>query len=136
MLMITKWIKYNLLLLLIAFTTNCFASENIFYALRFKSSDRMSSPEATMHSLKKHYKQIGILVPQAFYIDENGVVGGEIEPAILNFAVSKSMKIMPLVTNYRFDKQKAHQFLADPKVQRNALAALINLCKQNHFYGI
>jgi len=133
--MLQKLIKI-FLLLIITISTNCFARENIFYSLRFKTEDRMCPAQATMDSLKKHYRQIDILVPQAFYIDEEGKLGGDIEPDILNFAASHSIKIMPLVTNRHFDKQKTHQFLINQQAQSEALAALLDTCSKGHFYGL
>lgn len=114
----------------------CFASENIFYVLRFKTSDRMSPPIDTLTSLKKHFEKITILIPQAYNINATGIVNGEIEPDILDFALQHSMKIMPLITNTQFNKEVAHRFLYDALAQAKALKTIITFCKKNHFYGV
>jgi spore germination protein len=125
-----------LFILLVSCNASGFASENIFYALRFKTDDRMSPPKDTLSSLQNHYTKINILIPQAYHIDESGHVAGEIESEILDFAIKHSMKIMPLVTNHQFDKEKAHRFLFDAKAQATAMGSLIKICRENHFYGI
>jgi spore germination protein YaaH len=122
--------------LLIIHTGSVFAAENIFYVLRYKSPDRMSSPNDTLASLKKNYKKINILIPQAYSITESGTVEKGIEPEILQFAEQQAMKIMPLVTNAKFSSDVAHQFLSNSVAQSNALKTLIDICKKNHFYGI
>src|SRR5579862_1775449 len=121
---------------LFGFNHASLAQETVFYALRYSSPDRMSSPADTLNSLKKHYKKIDVLVPQAYVVDEAGNVSKEIEPAIFDFAVKHKMKVMPLVTNVGFNKDKAHQFLLDTNAQEKAIAALVTLCQKHHFYGV
>lgn len=122
--------------LLMGWQTNSFAAENAFYVLRYKTQDRMTPPSYTFESLKKNYKKIDILIPQAYHINDNGEVAGEIEPVLLDFANNHHMKIMPLVTNSQFSHDIARQFLADHNAQQKAVQALLALCKQYHFYGI
>lgn len=123
-------------LLIFIGNTNCLASENVFYVLRQHTPDRMTPFANTLASLEKNYRRIDILIPQAYHINEQGQVGGEIEPAILNFAVSHHMKIMPLLTNASFSREIAKKFLADANAAKNAIDAVIDLCQKNHFYGI
>ncbi len=118
------------------FCTQCFASENVFYVLRHHTSDRMCTFEDSMNSLKKNYRKIDILIPQAYHINETGLVTGEIEPDIFNFATQHKMKIMPLITNSQFDKKIAHEFLSNPDAINKAISSLIALCRENNFYGV
>lgn len=122
--------------LLVHLNTHCFASENIFYVLRYNTQDRMTLPKNTLASLKKHYQKIDILIPQAYTINEQGEINKEIEPELYEFAVKHSIKIMPLVTNTQFNRETAHQFLSNTDAQTKALKTIVDLCKQNHFYGI
>ena len=128
--------KTILALLLVSCTTLCFAAENVFYILRQKTPDRMTSFTNSMASLNKNYKKIDILIPQAYNINELGDVNKEIEPEIYHFAIQHNMKIMPLVTNAKFSGDSAHTFLLNSTAQARALNTLIDLCKTNHFYGI
>ncbi len=125
-----------LFLLLVTFTTSCFAAENIFYVLRYSTADRMTSTENTRHSLKKNYKKIDILIPQAYVINEAGEVNKQMEPEQYDFATQHHMKIMPLVTNTQFSGDIAHKFLSDANAQNKAINTLIDICKKNHFYGV
>src|SRR5262249_19832647 len=93
--------------------TNCFASEIAFYALRYKTADRMALPEHTMASLKKNYQKIDIFIPQAYSVNAAGAVNKNIEPELLAFAQKHKMKIMPLVTNENFSKDVAHAVLVN-----------------------
>lgn len=135
--MTIKLLKHVLLVcLVVTLNSLCFASENVFYALRYSTPDRMTLPKNTFTSLKKHYKKIDILIPQAYSINEHGEINKAIEPELSQFALEHHMKIMPLVTNTQFNKEAAHQFLSDANAQTKALNTLVDLCKKNHFYGI
>lgn len=128
--------KLFIFICLISYNTFCIAAEKVFYVLRYKTPDRMTSPRNTLASLKKNYKKIDILIPQAYNINEFGDVRKGIEPDILNFAMQHSMKIMPLVTNSQFSKEVAHHFFSNKAAQLKALDTLVDICKKNHFYGI
>jgi spore germination protein YaaH len=117
-------------------TSTAHATETVFYVLRYQTSDRMTPPSYTVASLKKNYKKISILIPQAYSIDVDGNISKGIEPEILAFATAHHMKIMPLVTNSKFDKQIVHEFLGSQNAQRNAINQLTTLCSNNHFYGM
>src|SRR5687768_10403027 len=94
------------------YLSNAMALENIFYVQRDHSDDRMCSAAETYASLNQHYKQINILIPQAYVIHANGDVKKGVEPNILQFiAAHPSVKLMPMVTNTLFDTALAHQFL-------------------------
>lgn len=124
------------LFILLLLTTNTYAAQTIFYALRYQTDDRMTPAAYTMASLEKNYKKISILIPQAYTIDASGEVSKSAEPALLAFAVAHKMKIMPLVTNKLFDKNIVHQFLTDDTAQGKAIKRLVELCQENHFYGL
>ncbi len=126
----------KLLLTALLLCSNTYAAQTIFYALRFQSDDRMTPASYTLTSLEKNYKKISIFIPQAYTIDATGTVSKSAEPALIDFAVAHKMKIMPLVTNSKFDKVIVHQFLADPAAQAKAINQLVALCRANHFYGL
>ena len=116
--------------------TQSYASEMIWYALRYKTADRMCTPEATISSLKKHYRKIDLLIPQGYSIDANGQVNKEIEPEMLAFARSHKLAVMPLVTNEQFSKEIAHTILLNENTQAKIINRLVDLCRQQHFYGV
>lgn len=116
--------------------TSCFATENLFYILRNNSIDRMTSAQNSLASLKKHYSSINILVPQAYSINQYGVVSGSIDPGILEFANAHKIKLMPLITNVAFDKDIAHQFLSNITAQNNAIQTILDACIKQQYYGV
>ncbi len=46
------------------------------------------------------------------------------------------MKLMVLVTNVGFNKDKAHQFLANQAAVNSAIKEILKLCQLNKFYGV
>lgn len=133
-----KPLKIMMILLLnLAISLPCFAYEKIFYTLRATSDDRMSSVDETLTQLKLHYRNIDMLIPQAYYTNRDGLLtGAGVEPAVLSFANSHHLKVMPLVTNYQFDGALAHAFLSNSELEKNVVDALVSLCEKNKFIGV
>lgn len=124
------------ILLYICCYSFCFGAENLFYVLRNNAPDRMTAAQTSLSSLTNHFKSIDILVPQAYKIDENGVVWGAIDPDVLDFANKHSMKVMPLITNTEFNKDVVHKFLLNPSAQISAIQSILDVCNKQHYYGV
>jgi spore germination protein YaaH len=118
------------------FVTNTFSTEVLVYTLREHSSDRTSDYQNTLSQLKKHAKKMTIVTPQAYYIDKEGVIHGDIEPGIIAEAKLRGIRLMPLVTNRAFDKKEVHAFLMNHEAEVNALNTLLANCENNHFEGL
>lgn len=122
-------------ILLICFNTSSFSLEKIFYVLHNKNTSHVSAPQ-TLASLAQHAQAINILISQAYHIDKKGVVSGFINPDIINFAHAHNIKLMAMVTNRGFDKDSAHQFLANSAAVKQAINSILTFCQQNHLYGV
>lgn len=116
--------------------TASFSAENAFYVLRSNMPARISSNEHSFSSLTKHYNSINLLISQAYQIDANGMVWGFLDPAVLEFTNKHKVKLMVLITNVDFDKEKSHRFLSNPAAQAKAIQAIVNACVKKHFYGV
>lgn len=125
--------KAILLLIFAYYCHTAMAMENLFYIPRCNEVDRT---QPALLSLQKNYKAIQILVPQAYQIDDKGLVWGCVTPSIANFAKAHGIKIMPMITNAGFNKPKTHKFLTNTHAQDQAINAIINICKQNQYYGV
>jgi len=106
-----------------------YAGENTFYVLRHHTSSQSSS-------LKNHYHSIGMIISQAYQVDQNGKVWGHIDPDVADFVKNHGIKLMVMVTNVGFDKERAHQFLIRTAAQQRAIQSIISACNQNHYYGV
>jgi len=115
----------------------CFAMETLVYMLRSHTPvNRSSTPSTALQSLQQHYKSITILSPQAYQINDKGVVTNGVDAEVLAFSRTNNVKLMVLVTNRQFDTQQVHSFLANPEAQQKAIHSLVDLCEKNHFYGV
>jgi spore germination protein YaaH len=128
--------KLVFLLGIYSFSAHSFAQENLFYILRHDSPELMTAAQNSFASLNQHFKQINILVPQAYNIDGNGVIWGFIDKDTNDFAKQHSMKVMPLITNTAFDTEMVHTFLSNTEAQNRALQSLLTLCEKEHYYGL
>src|SRR5580700_8492103 len=62
-----------------------------------------------------HSSQIDLLVPTWYQVDENGLVTGAPEPAVLAQAQSEKLAVMPIVA--MFNKKGFHQLAMNGKAQ-------------------
>ncbi|OGT36344.1 MAG: hypothetical protein A3F11_10355 [Gammaproteobacteria bacterium RIFCSPHIGHO2_12_FULL_37_14] len=129
-------IKILLAILLLAFSPLSLAIEQSFYILRTYTPSQISSNKNAIDSLNHHFKKINILISQAYRVDKEGKVSGGVDPKVFAFAKQHSLKLMVLITNVGFDKDKAHYFLTHPAAQKKAMAAILTACQQNHYYGV
>lgn len=120
----------------ILFASKIFAMETAFYILRSDHADQIEATKKAYASLSKHASAIDVLISQAYQVDENGVVEGFIDPDVLKFAQQHATKLMALITNENFDRDKVHLFLNHPQAQDMALQSIVTACQQNHLYGV
>jgi hypothetical protein len=67
--------------------------------------------ETSFESFKKHIKQISIIAPAVYNVDEDGVVWGEVDPRVLKLAKEHQAEVMPLIHNLGFDQEMLHKLL-------------------------
>lgn len=87
-------------------------------------------------SIQNHIKNINIIAPQAYQINQRGIMWGSVDPAILNLSKSHSVKIMPLVTNANFDSKSTTIFLNNEQAQKKAILEMLKVCQTNHLAGL
>jgi spore germination protein len=121
-------ILFFIALLTFGIMTPGYSMQNIFYILK-------NSP-ASLLSLKNHYQAMDAIIAQAYQINEQGEVSGNIDPKVASFANQHHMKVTALVTNIGFNQEKAHSFLTNTSAQQSSIQTLVNLCKQNHYEGL
>lgn len=112
------------------------AFENIFYILRSHAPANIPTLQKAKTSLAQHISTIDLLITQAYQIDENGLVFGFIDPEVLALSHDKNLKLMALITNVAFDKERTHQFLTNPAAETRAIAAIVAACQKYHLYGV
>ncbi|MBI2403959.1 MAG: glycosyl hydrolase [Gemmatimonadetes bacterium] len=92
--------------------------------------------ETSYHSLIKHIDQITVLGPQVYTVDSLGIVFGSIDRRVMELARRHGVKVMPLVVNEGFHQPSLRRLLADSAAQRRAVRTLVELCRDNGFWGI
>ncbi len=87
-------------------------------------------------SIKNNIQNINILTPQAYQINQEGILWGSVDPFVLNLTKKHTVKIMPLVTNAGFDSKTTNAFLQNSKAEQKAIQEMITACKKNHLAGL
>jgi len=128
--------KVALIVICICYPSFCLSFENAFYVLRGDTLGQSKATQKVLITLDKNAKAIDLLITQAYRINKDGNVTGQINPFILKFAHAHAIKLLAMVTNSGFDKKSAHQFLTDPKAQDKALKFIIDIALKNHLQGI
>jgi spore germination protein YaaH len=92
--------------------------------------------ENAYHSLVAHIASIDLLAPSAYFVDEDGVVYGDVDRRVLELARQHRVPVMPLLVNRGFDQAKLHQLLDREEVRARMVASLLELCERHAYDGI
>src|SRR6202167_5635026 len=120
-------VKSLVRLILVAFLPSAFAANHpvaLFY---------MTDSPNSIRDFFAHSSQIDLLVPTWYQVDENGLVTGAPEPAVLAQAQSEKLPIMPIVA--LFNKRSFHVLATSATAQAQMNAALIRECKLHGYTG-
>src|SRR5580700_3655113 len=118
-----------ILILYFSMLTNCFSMDNVFYVLH-------DQQKQALQALSTYKNIVNTIIFQAYVIDSKGNVSGDADKAVIEFGKSNHIRLMPMVTNSKFDAKLTHQFLSNPDAKKLALNTLLAACKKNRFYGI
>jgi spore germination protein YaaH len=87
-------------------------------------------------SFQEHLDKISIVAPQAFSVDEDGIVWGTVDPRVVALAAQRKVGVMPLIVNPGFDQQMLHRLLVNEQARRRAIESMVELCERYKFLGI
>jgi spore germination protein YaaH len=90
----------------------------------------------SLQSLEKHSRQVSLLSPTWFVVDQAGQLKSELDPVVVTWAEAQGVPLMPLLTNQNFQPQIAHLVLRDPQIQSEVVGKVIELSLVNHLYGV
>src|SRR5579862_702201 len=118
----TRW----LCLLLAAFAPAAYAKTPValFY---------MTNSPNSIRDFFAHSSQIDLLVPTWYDVDQNGLVTGEPEPAVLAQAQSEKLPVMPI--DALGNKRWLHLLVGNAEAQARMNDALIRECKDHGYIG-
>ncbi len=92
--------------------------------------------EDSYESLVENIGRIDVLGPSAYFIDEDGVVYGDVDRRVLALAASNGVAVMPLLVNRGFDQLELRLFLQNEAARTRVIASLVELCRRNDYWGI
>jgi spore germination protein YaaH len=93
----------------------------------------LTSDPGAIRDFFAHSSQIDLLVPTWYQVDENGLVSGEPEPAVLARALSEKLPVTPIVA--LFNKKAFHLLATNEKAQQQMNEALVRECKLHGYAG-
>ncbi|MDR3492283.1 MAG: glycosyl hydrolase family 18 protein [Gammaproteobacteria bacterium] len=133
-----KIIKCLLLSYSLFISSLAYAQEIVGYIYRSDSILHLINDDIIQQnaSMKAHIKSMTIIAPQAYQVNEKGIVWGAVDPLMMNLTKRNHVKVMPLVTNADFDSARTHLFLTNTDAQVRAISSILEICKTNGFAGI
>lgn len=87
----------------------------------------------SIESFLAHSKQIDLIVPTWYQVDENGLVTGAPNDLVMGRAQSEKLPVMPIVA--LFNKKGFHSLATDAVAQTRLNEALIRECKLHGYIG-
>jgi spore germination protein YaaH len=81
-------------------------------------------------------KQISIIAPAVYNVDEDGVVWGEVDPGVLKLAKQHNVGVMPLIHNPGFNQEMLHKLLINETARQRTIESLVDECKKYGYRGI
>lgn len=87
-------------------------------------------------SLVANIDRIDVVAVSAYYVEEDGVVWGSVDPRVLALAREHGAKVIPLLVNRGFDQEKLHTLLADDAARARIAATLAEVCRRDGYDGI
>jgi spore germination protein len=111
-------------------------SSALLWSQRAETLFYMIDNEDCFLSFKANIKNIDIVGPQSYKMDEHGIIMGSVDNRILELSRKNGVKIMPLVMNTGFDQPGFHAFLHDSVARVRAINTMLRLCNENKYYGI
>jgi spore germination protein YaaH len=103
------------------------AAERLFYYV---------DQEDSYESLVRNIDQITVLGPQVYTMDSLGIVFGSLDRRVLELAKRHRVKVMPLFVNEGFQQPGLRRFLADSAARARSVQTLVDLCRENGYWGI
>lgn len=92
--------------------------------------------ESCFESFKNHIRQIDIIAPVVYNVDEDGVVWGAPDPIMLKLAKENKVPVMPLIHNPGFDQEMLHKLLVNDAARQRAVKSMVDECKRFGYLGI
>ena len=87
----------------------------------------------SVRSFLDHYRQIDLLVPTWYLVDEDGLVYGEPDPTVLEIAHREKLPVMPILA--LFNKKHFHELAGNQAAQARMNEAMIREARLHGYTG-
>ena len=91
--------------------------------------------EDSYRSLVAHISRIDIVAPSAYFVDEDGIVYGDVDSRVLALAQQHRVAVVPLLVNRGFDQARLHTLLASDAARERMITAMVELCRRHGYAG-
>ena len=93
----------------------------------------MTETPNSVKSFVDHADRVDILVPAWYNVDDNGLVWGGPNPAVMKTATAHHVPVMPIVA--LMDQAELHRLFITPSARSALIASLLGECKRNGYSG-
>jgi len=103
---------------------------------RFLCHFYLVNEPSSLQSVQNNYRQISLVSPQWFGVDEAGQLESTVDPEVVEWAAAHRIPIMPLLINQKFQPSVAHAVLNNEQTWSQVIAQLVESAAVHRFYGI
>ena len=94
--------------------------------------NEMSSPEL----LRSRTAHMSLLSPQWLFVAGEGKLASTVDAEVVRWARENSVPLMPLLLNFDFKPEIAHELLTADRLQADLIESLMRVAMEHRFYGI
>ncbi|MGH9804635.1 MAG: glycosyl hydrolase family 18 protein [Candidatus Acidiferrales bacterium] len=99
---------------------------------QFYYVNELSPPE----SLRSRAAHMSLLSPQWLIVVEEGKLASMVDAGLVRWARESGVPLMPLLLNFEFKPEIAHEVLTTDSVQRELIERVLGVAREHNFYGI
>jgi len=91
---------------------------------------------SSQESLRAHATQVGLVSPQWFFVVNEGKLASMVDSEVVRWAREQGVPLMPLLLNFEFQPQIAHELLGAEKLQARLIEEVVQVASEHRFYGL
>lgn len=95
----------------------------------------VNEPSA-LESLHTNAAQLGLVSPQWLFVVGEGKLVSMVDPEVVRWAREQGVPLMPLLLNFDFQPQIAHELLGAENLQARLIEEVVQVAREHRFHGL
>ena len=92
--------------------------------------------EDSYNDFLSHIRQITVVAPDVYGVDDQGIVWGAVDPMVVALARKNNVRVMPVLANRPFNKDLLHKMLSSAEARARTIASMVAIANAGDFWGL